>query len=80
VKTYKPNPEVYRHLVRRGGASERETWLISANAWDVLGAKSAGLRAAWIRRSATTPWDGGGIGEPDMVVASLVELAERLQG
>lgn len=79
VKTYKPNPEVYRHLVKRGGASERETWLVSANGWDVLGAKSAGLRAAWIRRSTTATWDGGGIGEPDLVVASVVELAERLQ-
>jgi 2-haloacid dehalogenase len=79
VKTYKPNPEVYRHLVKRGGVSERETWLASANGWDVLGAKSAGLRAAWIRRSTSAIWDGGGIGEPDLVVASVVELADRLQ-
>ena len=77
VKTYKPNPAVYQHLVARGGASP-ETWLVSSNAWDVLGAKSAGLKAAWVRRSARVTWDGGGIAEPDLVVASLGELVERL--
>jgi hypothetical protein len=25
------------------------------------------------------PWDGGGIGEPDLVVASLSELPARLR-
>src|ERR1700745_85119 len=49
VKTYKPSPTVYQHLVTRGGLSADRTWLVSSNAWDVLGAKSAGLRAAWVR-------------------------------
>jgi 2-haloacid dehalogenase len=78
VKTYKPSPEVYRHLVKRGEGSERETWLVSSNGWDVLGAKAAGLRAAWVRRSPTAHWDGGGIAEPDLEVSSLTELTERL--
>ncbi|HVP62611.1 MAG TPA: haloacid dehalogenase type II [Myxococcaceae bacterium] len=78
VRTYKPSPAVYHHLVGRGGASGDRTWLVSSNAWDVLGARSAGLRAAWVRRSARAHWDGGGIAEPDLVVASLAELAARL--
>jgi 2-haloacid dehalogenase len=78
VKIYKPSPQVYRHLVSRGGGRPEDTWLVSANGWDVLGAKSAGLRAAWIRRSSTAHWDSGGIAEPDLVVATLSELAERL--
>ena len=77
VKTYKPSPVVYQHLVSRGGQGSEQTWLVSANAWDVLGAKSAGLRTAWVRRSLRAHWDGGGIAEPDVVVASLGELAER---
>jgi len=80
VRTYKPSPAVYQHLVTRGGQSAERTWLVSANAWDVLGAKSAGLKAAWIRRSARAQWDGGGIAEPDLVVASLGELPARLRG
>ena len=78
VHTYKPNPVVYHHLVARGGASPDRTWLVSSNAWDVLGAKSAGLKAAWVRRSTRMHWDGGGIAEPDLVVASLGELVDRL--
>ena len=79
VKTYKPSPVVYQLLVTRGGLSADRTWLVSSNAWDVLGAKSAGLRAAWVRRSSRAQWDGGGIAEPDLVVASLGELPERLE-
>jgi 2-haloacid dehalogenase len=79
VRTYKPSPIVYQLLVTRGGLSADRTWLVSSNAWDVLGAKSAGLRAAWIRRSPRAQWDGGGIAEPDLVVATLAELPERLE-
>ncbi len=78
VQTYKPDPAVYRHLVARGGLAVDHTWLVSANAWDVLGAKSAGLRAAWVRRQHQSPWEGWGIGEPDLVVASVGELAGRI--
>lgn len=80
VRSYKPSPGVYQHLVARGGQGAEQTWLVSANAWDVLGAKSAGLRAAWVRRSARMHWDGGGIGDPDVIVASLGELPGRLPG
>jgi 2-haloacid dehalogenase len=79
VKTYKPSPTVYQHLVSRGGLSPDRTWLVSSNAWDVLGARSAGLRAAWVRRSSRAQWDGGGIAEPDLVVATLGELPDRLE-
>lgn len=78
VHTYKPDPAVYLHLLARGGAAANDTWLVSANAWDVLGAKSAGLRAAWVRRQSQTPWEGWGIAEPDLVVASLGELSNRI--
>ncbi|HEY1416929.1 MAG TPA: haloacid dehalogenase type II [Myxococcaceae bacterium] len=79
VRTYKPSPVVYQLLVTRGGLSADRTWLVSSNVWDVLGAKSAGLRAAWVRRSTRAQWDGGGIAEPDLVVATLGELPERLE-
>ena len=78
VQTYKPHPAVYQHLVVRGGAPADHTWLVSSNAWDVLGAKSAGLRAAWVRRNHQAPWEGWGIAEPDLVVTSLGELPSRL--
>jgi 2-haloacid dehalogenase len=78
VLSYKPDPAVYLHLVARGGQPAEHTWLVSANGWDVLGAKSAGLRAAWVRRQTATPWEGWGIAEPDVVVPSLSELVSRI--
>ena len=51
-------------------------WMVSSNPWDVIGAKAAGMKAAWIQRDATKifdPWDI----KPDIVVTDLLELAEQ---
>lgn len=76
VRTYKPAPAVYEHLVATGGAGPGDTWLVSGNPWDVIGARAAGLRAAWIRRSPGTPFDTWEE-EPDIVAHDLTELAAR---
>ena len=73
LRTFKPDPVVYAHLARRTEHAPNETWLVSSNAWDVIGAKAAGLRAAWVKRQSDAifdPWDV----EPDLVVNSLDEL------
>ena len=75
--TFKPDPEVYRYLARRLDRPVGETWLVSSNGWDVIGAKSAGLRAAWVRRNPDAVFDPWGI-EPDLVVENLEQLAGRL--
>ena len=75
--TFKPDPEVYRYLARRLDRPVGETWLVSSNGWDVIGAKSAGLRAAWVRRNPATVFDPWGI-EADRVVEDLEQLAGRL--
>ncbi|MBZ9569208.1 haloacid dehalogenase type II [Modicisalibacter tunisiensis] len=77
VKRFKPDPAVYAFLHNRLETPAHETWLVSCNPFDVIGAKHAGLRAAWVRRSAEAPFDTWG-GEPDLTVSSLDELAERL--
>ena len=75
--TFKPDPEVYRYLARRLDRPVGEMWLVSSNGWDVIGAKSAGLRAAWVRRNPDAVFDPWGI-EPDLVVENLEQLAGRL--
>ncbi len=77
LKTFKPDPQVYEYLARRLGAEPSETWLISSNPFDVIGAKSAGLKSAWVQRNPNIPFDPWGI-EPDLVVPDLERLAERL--
>ncbi|PXX99974.1 haloacid dehalogenase type II [Halomonas sp. LBP4] len=77
VKRFKPDPAVYAHLRNRLEVTPGDTWLISSNPFDVIGARHAGLHAAWVRRSLDAPFDPWGI-EPDMTVADLDGLAERL--
>lgn len=75
--TFKPDPKVYRYLARRLDRPPEETWLVSSNAWDVIGAKSAGLRAAWVRRKPDAVFDPWDI-EADLVVENLEQLACKL--
>lgn len=77
LKTFKPDPEVYEYLARRLDRSMSETWLVSGSPRDVIGAKSAGLKAAWIKRSPDAVFDPWGI-EPDVTAEDLEELSERL--
>ncbi|MGP9566858.1 haloacid dehalogenase type II [Halomonas sp. AOP5-B2-8] len=79
VKRFKPDPAVYAHLRSRLETRLEQTWLISSNPFDVIGATHAGLRSAWIRRRSDAPFDPWGI-EPDMTVTDLETLADRLIG
>ena len=45
IRSFKPNPAVYAHFLRKSQASGSEAWLISGNPFDVIGAISAGMRA-----------------------------------
>jgi 2-haloacid dehalogenase len=77
LKTFKPNPAVYDYLVKRVGKPAGETWLVSGNPWDAIGAKSAGLKAAWVKRNPDQVFDPWGI-EPDIVVKDLLDLAQQI--
>jgi 2-haloacid dehalogenase len=77
VKSFKPDPEVYHFLAYLLGTRPSETWLVSSNPFDVIGAKAVGLAAAWIRRKPDARFDPWGI-EPHLVAPDLESLAERL--
>lgn len=77
IKRFKPDPAVYSYLRSQLEARPEHTWLISSNAFDVIGATHAGLRSAWVRRHSDAPFDPWGI-EPDMTVPDLEALAERI--
>ncbi len=50
--------------------------LASANTWDVTGAKTFGMWAAWVNRT-DAPWEDLGFA-PDATVANLTELPQVL--
>jgi 2-haloacid dehalogenase len=77
LKTFKPDPRVYFYLAQRLGCPINRTWLVSSNPFDVIGAKSAGLKAAWIKRkseSAFDPWNM----HPDLITRDVKDFAEEL--
>ena len=79
VKTFKPDPAVYNHFLRKAGVTGDSAWLISGNPFDIIGAVSAGMRAAWVRRSEDVVFDPWGI-EPTVTVGSLLELEKQIAG
>jgi 2-haloacid dehalogenase len=75
VELYKPHPAVYRHAAERLGVEPKGVTMISAHAWDIVGAKQAGLDAVWVDRlEREWPFPRG---KPRSRVAhDLVEAAE----
>jgi 2-haloacid dehalogenase len=78
IRSFKPDPAVYAHFLRIAAAPASETWLISGNPFDVIGARSAGLRAAWIKRRpemVSDPWEL----TPTVEVPDLAALADHFR-
>ncbi len=53
LQCFKPDKRAYEHLVRQVGkkGQESDVWVVSANPFDVVGARAAGLKAAFIDRT-----------------------------
>lgn len=77
IRSFKPDPAVYAHFLRKTGATGNCAWLISGNPFDVIGAMSAGMSGAWVRRSPDAVFDPWGI-EPTLTVHALSELAQQI--
>jgi 2-haloacid dehalogenase len=73
LKTFKPNPAAYSHFLRESGSLGSEAWLVSSNPFDVIGAISSGMRAAWLQRSSANVFDPWDI-EPTITINNLCEL------
>lgn len=50
VRRWKPARAVYLHAARVAGVAPAEMALVAVHAWDVHGAKQAGLQAGWVSR------------------------------
>ncbi len=73
IRTFKPDPAIYRHFSTRSDTTTQHCWLISSNSFDVLGAAAVGFNTAWIRRNQAVPLDPWGV-KPDQISSSLTEL------
>jgi 2-haloacid dehalogenase len=80
ARAYKPALEVYLTAVRQLGMEPDEVMLVAAHPFDLKGARSAGLRTAFIDRPLEHGAGSPAREDPDAdeSVADLPELADRL--
>ncbi len=74
LRLFKPRKEIYLHAAKRGGVSPNQMALIATHAWDIHGAKCAGLLAGFVARGQIFPSVMQG---PDIVGETLVETARQ---
>jgi len=77
IKSFKPDPAVYTFARRATGAWDQPLCLVSSNAWDVIGARAAGLQAIWVQRDSDKVFEDWGI-EPSAIISSLSALPETV--
>lgn len=76
VQRWKPNREVYLHAARAAGIAPEQMALVAGHAWDVHGAKRAGLRAAWVKRQDRQFQPAMAV--PDVQGETMLEVASAL--
>jgi 2-haloacid dehalogenase len=72
VKVYKPHPAAYQLAVSSLGVEPNEIVFVSANGWDVAGAKAFGFRTCWLNRSNASV-ELLGV-SPDRIITTALEL------
>lgn len=77
IGTFKPNPDVYEHLLSRIQSTSKNCWLVSSNPFDVIGADNVGINTVWIKRSSDVAFDPWGV-VPSITQTSLTGLAETV--
>lgn len=83
IGIFKPDMKVYQYLAKKVGQenNKERVWLVSGNPFDVVGARVAGLQAAWVDRAGghgKTGWNdklGELCGVGPTVIANGVEDA-----
>ena len=79
ARTFKPDPAAYDFFRTTVNAQGSESWLVSSNPFDVIGAVSAGMKAAWVRRSPEAVFDPWEI-QPTATVSGIGDLVELFRG
>ena len=78
VKVFKPSPLVYEHFNTETNSTPSNSWLISSNPFDVIGAISYGMRSAWVQRTPDSIFDPWGI-EPSLTIKKTTDLKDQLE-
>jgi 2-haloacid dehalogenase len=77
-RVFKPSPQLYTGVAADLGVTPSSCMMVAAHGWDTIGAQSVGFRGALITRPGNAPLSTDALPAPDIVVADILELAERL--
>ena len=72
---YKPHAGVYQHVIKELGLPGDQIFHVAAHAWDIRGARPAGMAGAYINRYDIPYVDGS---QADLEVPGLAELADQM--
>ncbi len=75
---FKPHPGVYRSAARLLDMEPGEVIMVSSNSFDVLGARTCGLRGIYVNRYNLPFEDTDARYEPDLIVRDFSEMADHL--
>ncbi|KAK4495571.1 hypothetical protein PRZ48_012839 [Zasmidium cellare] len=83
IRVAKPDPKVYenthRHLTSRGASeADGERWFIAAHAWDLLAARKAGFKTAYLDFEEHDS-SAAVFGKFDLYASSMEDLLEKLK-
>lgn len=92
IQVFKPDPKVYHHLATSVGKSAlpgdmATLWLVTGNPFDVVGARSVGMQAAWVDRGGGHHGRGGwndklgelASGGPTIIVKGVDEAVDGIR-
>jgi 2-haloacid dehalogenase len=82
ARTYKPDPRVYQTAATLLDVAPEETLMVAAHAWDLDGARAAGLPTAFVERPAEKgphrTADRAADTSSDLTATSFTDLADQL--
>ena len=76
VGAFKPHPAVYRGAAGKLGLEVNECLMVSANSFDIMGARACGYRGVFVNRY-NLPYEDTQF-QPDVTVCNFTELADAL--
>jgi len=77
VKSFKPDPKVYRHFISATRTITQYTVLVSSNPFDIVGAGNQGWKTIWITRQNSNDADLWGY-QPSLILPDLSTLPQAL--
>jgi 2-haloacid dehalogenase len=76
ARTYKPDPAVYQLAVTVSGRPPQRLLMVAAHAWDLRGARSLGMRTAFVDRPVGDPPTSAD--RFDLQASDLADLGDKL--